>query len=363
MYSFEPTDEQKMVVSAAKKLAAKEFRNRMRDADEACEPAAEWTREGWELALLPASIPEEYGGFGEHSAITWALAAEELAWGDLSATLVLAAPNLIAIPTYLCGTEEQKKEILPLFCGDQFACGSAALMEPHFGFDPNSLKTTAVAKDGNYILSGIKCNVPFAQESDWMVVYASFEGQSQAFLVPKGAPGLAVKDRESNMGMKAFPMYSVELNDCFIPASGRLGGAAGCNFQLLLGSSRVALASMAVGVGRAAHEFAVDYAKNRKAFGEAIAQRQSIAFTLAEVITDIDAARLLVWEAAWRLDNHQDATQEAYLAMNFAGDVALQACDRAVQILGGYGYTRDFPVELFLRNARGFGVMEGIAIV
>jgi len=363
MYSFEPTDEQKMVISAAKKLAAKEFRNRMRDADEAAEPAAEWTQSGWELALLPASIPEEYGGFGEHSAITWALAAEELAWGDLSATLVLASPNLVAIPALLCGSEEQKKEILPLFCGDAFASGSSALMEPHFGFDPNSLKTTAVAKDGNYILSGMKCNVPFAIESEWMLVYASIYGQCQAFLVPKGTPGLTVKERDLNMGMKAFPMYSVEFNECCIPASRRLGGEAGCDFQLLLNSSRVGLASMAVGVARAAHEFAVDYAKNRKAFGEAIAQRQSIAFTLAEIVTDIDAARLLVWEAAWRLDNHLDATKEAYLAMNFVSDVALQAADRAVQILGGYGYTRDFPVELFLRNARGFGVMEGIAIV
>ncbi len=363
MYSFEPTDEQKIVVNAAKKLAVKEFRNRMRDADEAGEPAAEWTQAGWELGLLPASIPEEYGGFGEHSAMTWTLAAEELAWGDLSATLVLASPNLVAIPIFLCGTEEQKKELLPLFCGDAFACGSAALMEPHFGFDPNSPKTTAILKDGNYILSGNKCNVPFAAESEWMLVYASLEGQCQAFLVPKGTPGLTIKERESSMGMKALPMYSIELNECCVPAARRLGGAAGCDFQLLLSSSRVALASMAVGVARAAHEFAVDYAKNRKAFGEAIAQRQSIAFTLAEIITDIDAARLLVWEAAWRLDNHQDATKEAYLAMNFVSDVALQACDRAVQILGGYGYTRDFPVELFLRNARGFGVMEGIAIV
>ena len=120
---------------------------------------------------------------------------------------------------------------------------------------------------------------------------------------------------------------------------------------------------MAVGVARAAYEFALDYAKNRKAFGEMIAQRQSIAFTLADMITDIEAARMLVWEAAWRLDAEKDAAHEAYLAMNFAGDTSLMVTDRAVQILGGYGYIRDFPVELYLRNARGFGVMEGIAIV
>ncbi len=363
MYSFEPTDDQKMVISAAKKLALKEFRSRMRDADEKSEPDPEWMKEGWELSLLPASIPEEYGGFGEHSSLTWVLAAEELAWGDLSATLTLTAPNLVALPILLCGTEEQKHTMLPPFCTESYAYGSAALMESRFDFDPNSLKTTATKKNGKYILSGTKCNVPFAKESEWLLVYASLDGRTQGFLVPKGTPGLAVNEREPNMGMNAFPLYGVELQECEIPVSQQLGGEAGCDFQRLLNSSRVALSAMAIGVARAAYEFAVDYAKNRKAFGEALAQRQSIAFTLADMITDIEAGRMLVWEAAWCLDHGKEATREAYLAINFASDMSLMVTDRAVQILGGYGYIRDYPVELWLRNARGFGVMEGIAIV
>jgi acyl-CoA dehydrogenase len=363
MYSFDPTDEQKMIVDAAKKLALKEFRSRMSNADENSEPAPEWMKSGWELGLLPASISEKYGGYGEHSALTGVLAAEELAWGDLSATLTLAAPNLVAFPVLLCGTEEQKHEMLPHFCTESYVYGSAALMEPRMDFDPNAPKTTATKKNGKYVLSGIKCNVPFAAESDWILVYASLEGKCNGFIIPKGTPGLIVKEREKNMGMKAFPLYSVELQECSIPPAQRLGGDAGCDFQLLLTSSRVALSSMAVGVARAAYEFALDYAKNRRAFGEMIAQRQSIAFTLADMITDIEAARMLVWEAAWRLDEKKDAGHEAYLALNFASDMSLMVTDRAVQILGGYGYIRDFPVELYLRNARGFGVMEGIAIV
>jgi acyl-CoA dehydrogenase len=362
MYSFEPTDVQKIVVGEAKKLASKEFRSRMRDGDDKSEPAPEWMQAGWELGLLPASIPEEFGGFGEHSAMTWVLAAEELSWGDLSATLVLASPNLVALPVLLCGTTQQKKEILPLFCTESYVYGSAALMEPHFDFDPNCPKTSATKKGDRYILSGTKFNVPFAAESDWMLVYASLEGQCQGFLVSKGTPGLAVKNRDQNMGMNAFPMYTVELTGCEIPVAQRLGGEGGCDFQLLLNSSRVALSAMAVGVARASYEFAVDYARQRKAFGEAIAQRQSIAFTLAEMATDIDAARLLVWEAAWFLDNNKEATREAGMAMNFSADTVLMVADRALQILGGYGYVRDYPVELWLRNARGFGVMEGIAI-
>jgi acyl-CoA dehydrogenase len=363
MYSFEPTDEQKMVVSAAKKLALKEFRPRLHDADEIGEPAPEWMQAGWELSLLPASIPEEYGGFGEHSALTWVLAAEELAWGDLSATLSLAAPNLIALPVLLCGTAEQKKQLLPRFCTESYVYGSAALMEPRFDFDPNVPKTTAVKKDGHYLLSGIKCNVPFAAESETILVYASFENRCQGFLVPKGTPGLKIGEREPNMGMRAYPMYGIELENCAIPVSQRLGGEAGCHFPLLLSASRTALAAMALGVTRASYEYALEYTKNRKAFGEAIAQRQSIAFTLAEMITEIEAARLLVWEAAWRLDKGLDATREAYLAMNYTSDISISITDRAVQFLGGYGYIRDYPVELWLRNARGFAVMEGIAIV
>jgi alkylation response protein AidB-like acyl-CoA dehydrogenase len=363
MYSFEPTDEQKIIVDAAKRLAAKEFRTRMRDADEKGEPDPEWMREGWELGLLPASIPENLGGYGEHSSLTWVLAAEELAWGDCSATLSLTAPNLIALPVLHCGTEQQKKEMLPYFCSESYVYGSAALMEPRFDFDPNSLATTARRKNGKYILSGIKCNVPFAAESEWILVYASLEGRCQGFLVPRNKPGLVIKERERNMGMRAFPMYAVELQDCTLELSQRLGGEAGCDFQLLLNSSRVAASAIALGVARAAYEFALDYARNRKAFGEMIAQKQSIAFMLSDMITDIEAARMMVWEAAWRLDERRDATQEAYQAMNFTSDTSLMVADRAVQILGGYGYVRDFPVELHLRNARGFGVLEGIAIV
>jgi alkylation response protein AidB-like acyl-CoA dehydrogenase len=363
MYSFEPTEEQKIVVTAAKKLALNEFRSTMRDADEQSEPRPNWMQAGWELSLLPASIPEEYGGFGDHSALTWVLAAEELAWGDLSATLCLTAPNLVALPVLLGGTVEQKKTLLPLYCTDSYVAGSAALMESRYDFDPNSPRTTAVKKNDKYILSGSKCNVAFAAESEWMVVYASLEGKCQGFLVSKGTPGLEVKGSERNMGMRAFPLYSVELRDCEIPAAQRLGGDNGCDFCLLLNSSRVALSAMALGVARAAYEYALDYAKQRKAFGEAIAQRQSIAFMLAEMIAEIEAARMLVWEAAWQLDQGKEATKEAYLAMNFSGDMALMVTDRAVQILGGYGYIRDHPVELWLRNARGFGVMEGIAIV
>ncbi len=363
MFSFEPSEEQQMFIEAAGKFASKELREHARHADEQSALAPAVLAAGWELGLLPASIPEQYGGFGERSAITGVLAAEELAWGDLSGALALSAPNLVAFPVLLCGSDEQKNEILPQFCSDSYVPASAALIEPRYDFDSTALKTTAARSNGDYVLSGGKCNVPYAAEAEWMIAYASLDGRTEGFLVRKGTPGAFVGDREQNMGMNAFPLYSVDFRECRIPASQRLGCDNGADFALILNCSRVALAAMAVGVARGAYEYALEYAKNRKAFGEAIAQRQSIAFMLAEMFMDIQAARLMIWEAAWLLDEKRDATRAACLAKNFADEMALMVTDRAVQILGGHGYIRDYPVEMWLRNARGFAVMEGIAII
>jgi acyl-CoA dehydrogenase len=363
MFSFEPTDDQKLIVEEARKLAEREFRSRMRDNDETAEPAQEWTQQGWKLGLLPASIPEDYGGFGDRSPLTWVLAVEELAWGDLSATLVLTTSNLVSIPVLLCGSERQKKEILPDFCTETYIAASSALMEPRFNFDPNRLQTTAVSSDGDFILSGTKCNVPVAPDAEWMICYAALEGKTEGFLIRKNTPGVSIQERERNMGMHAFPLYSVVFENCKVPAEYRLGEEKGCNFPLLMNASKIGLSAMALGVARAAYEYSREYAKERKAFGEAIAQRQAIAFTLAEMATDLEAARMMVWKAAWQLEKNRDATRESYLAANFTNDMAVMVADRAVQILGGYGFIREFPVELWLRNARGFAVMEGITII
>ncbi len=363
MYSFEPSEDQKVLLEAIGKFSSRVLRAGLREADETAAPRPEWTSEGWELGLLPASIPEIYGGFGERSAVTGALAAEELAWGCLSAALTLMAPNLMAFPILLYGSRRQREEHLPKFCSDSYAPGSAALMEPRYNFDPRHLGTTAARANGKYVLSGTKINVPCAAESDWILVYADDNGSTQGFLVEKHTPGLTIGERERNMGMNAFPLYSVRLDGCEVPASHRLGEEMGSDFSILHNASRVGLSSMAVGVGRAAYEYALEYAKNRKAFGEAIGRRQAIAFMLAEMITDLEAARMMVWEAAWLLDQGKDATRESFLAANFASDAALTASDRAVQILGGHGYIRDYPVELWLRDARGFAVMEGICMV
>ena len=364
MISFDPTEEQKMLVDAVRRFAEKDLRAVYRECDEEGHIPDEVVRKGWEIGLIPGGIPEQYMGFAEeHSALTGALFAEELAWGDLSITMHLLSPGLVAYPILLCGTEAQKETYLPQFCEEQFKPATAALIEPRVQFDPYALQTTARRDGDAYVLNGQKAYVPLAADADLILVYANEGGTTQGFLVPQGTPGLEVGEREKNMGIKALATYRLALNECRVPAENRLGGEAGCDMKRLLAYSRVAVAAMAVGVARASYEYAREYAKERVAFGEPIASRQAIAFMLAEMAIDIDAARLMVWEAAWRLDQGKDATKEAYLAKLFADDMVLRVTDGGVQVLGGHGYIREHPVELWLRNGRGFATLDGLAMV
>jgi len=365
MYSFEPTEEQQMLVEAVGRYAANDLRAAAREAEEAGGLPKKLVSKGWELGLLQASIPEAYGGFGERSAVTSALALEETAFGDLSGALAVGAPSLFAVPILLAGSEEQKQKYLPEVIEADWRPYTAALIEYTFDFDPLALKTTAVLKGEEYTLNGEKAFVPFAKEAEALLVYASLDGQTQGFILEKGAAGLTISDeREKLMSLNALPLYRVRLENVKVPASMRLGGASGHDFDLILTSMRIACAATAVGVANAAFEYACAYAKDREAFGVKIAQKQAIAFMLAEMRTEIEASRLLMWEAAWKLDTgKEDAPVEAYLAATGAADMVMMVTDRAVQILGGHGYIREHPVEMWMRNGRGFAMFTGLAIV
>lgn len=365
MYSFEPTDEQQMLVDAVGKYAVNDLRAAARDAEEGGELPRRLVSKGWELGLLQASIPEAYGGFGERSAVTGVLAIEEMAFGDLAGTLAVQTPSLFAVPILLAGSEEQKQTYLSKVSEGEWTPYTAALIEYVFDFDPNALKTTATLQGNEYVLSGGKAFVPFAIDAESILVYANLDGQTQGFIVPKRTTGLTIADeREKLMSLNVLPLYRVRLDGVTVPVSNRLGGASGHDFEPILASMRVATAASAVGVANAAFEYSKDYAKEREAFGVKIAQKQAIAFMLAEMRTEIEAMRLLTWEAAWKLDNRKaDAYTDAYLASTGAADMAMMVTDRAVQILGGHGYIREHPVEMWMRNGRGFSTFTGLAII
>jgi acyl-CoA dehydrogenase len=359
MVSFQPSEEQQLVRDTVASFARAEIRPLAREADESGTVPGEIVQHAWDLGIVQSAIPEAFGGAGdERSAVTSALVCEELGWADLSVALHILAPRLVTHPVMELGTPEQQKEVLPVYAGETFTPGAAAVMEPDFRFDLNQLGTKAQRDNGSFVLDGGKCFVPFGADARHILVYAQAEDGPSAFLLSPETPGLSVSEREQNMGIKALATYELRLENCRVPASARLAG----DLRPLFNRSRVALASLAVGVARAAFEYARDYAKDRRAFGVAIAQKQAIAFMLAEMAIEIDSARLLTWEAAWKIDRGEDATREACLAKNYADSMVLKVTDNAVQVLGGHGYIRDHLVELWLRNGRGFAVFQGLAM-
>lgn len=364
MYSFEPNEEQQMLIDVARRYAENDLRPAAREAEEECHFPEKLIEKGWELGILQASVPEEYGGFGEHSTLTSILALEELAFGDMAGAIAVMTPSLFATPILLAGSETQKKEYLPKIVEAEWQPYTAAFIEYHYDFDPNDLKTTAKEDKGSYVLNGEKCYVPFADQAEAMLVYANFGGATQAFIVPKGAEGVTIGEKEKLMGLNALPTFTVKFENVKIPAENRLGEKEGHDFSPVLASAQIAMAAVAIGLSRAAYEYSSNYSKERFVLGSYIGQKQSIAFMIAEMGAEIEAIRLLTWEAAWLLDQGSDeAAHVAYLALNGAIDLAMMVSDRGVQILGGHGYIREHPVELWMRNGRGIATLTGLAIV
>ncbi|HVO42412.1 MAG TPA: acyl-CoA dehydrogenase family protein [Aggregatilineales bacterium] len=366
MLSFTPTDEQQMLVKSINEFACSKVRPAAHEADEACELPVALVRTGWEMGVLAASVPEKYGGLGDYSVITNVLAAEEFAYGELALALEVFAPGLVGLPVLISGTDEQKENLLPRLAEPTPPRLTAALVEPGIHFDAGKLKTSATRNGQHYCLNGAKCMVPLGADAQMILVYAqdTETGMTDGYLVERGADGLTVGEREKLMGIRALPTYALTLGNVRVDAACKLGGQQGTRYARLLSHSRVALAAMAVGVARGALEYARDYAKERVQFGAPIATRQAIAFMLAEMAIEVDATRLMVWEAAWKLDStpSDDATRESYLAKKYADKAVLMVTDGAVQTLGGHGYIRDHPVERWLRNARGFVTLDGLAM-
>ncbi|HYN87577.1 MAG TPA: acyl-CoA dehydrogenase, partial [Ardenticatenaceae bacterium] len=286
----------------------------------------------------------------------------------LAAALAVLSPNLLAVPLLHCGSDAQRERFLPRFAATEMPRATAAWIEPAWDFDPRRPLTTAQREGDEYVLSGRKAYVPLADQAELVLVYAwdVERDAASAFLLELDAQkpaGLEVGPREKLMGVSALPTFSLTLNEVSAPAVNKLGGEGNCDLAAALNASRVALAALATGVGKAAYEYARDYAKEREAFGKPVARFQAIAFMLAEMAIEVEAMRLHTWQAAWELDQGHDAAEAAVLAQQYTAESVLAIADRAVQILGGHGYIRDHPVERWLRDARGFATFTGLAMV
>jgi alkylation response protein AidB-like acyl-CoA dehydrogenase len=365
MIDFTPSEEQALVVATVRQFAEKELRPLARKCEESRALPSDLLARAHELGLVASALPAALGGGGERSAVTSALVAEELAWGDLALALAALSPALGALPIADFGSEAQQRAQLPTFLAESFVPGALAVVEPRVGSDALRPVTRARRDAGAWVLDGAKCLVPWLPGGAHVIVTAgeasaeSGSGAVHAFVVPRDAAGLAATP-DAAMGVSALPLVDLALAGVRVPEDARL---AAFDVRRLVARGRVALAACGVGVARAAFELARDYAKQREAFGTKIAQKQAIAFLLANVAIEIDGARLLAWEAAWKLDQGGDALREATLALNQVKRVALDAADGAVQVLGGHGYIRDYLPELHLRNARGLSAFECVALV
>jgi len=362
--SFALTEEQRALRELAHDFAAREIRPKAAEYDEHQTHPAEVVAKAHEVGLMNPHIPEELGGAGL-GGMEGALIGEELCWGCSGIGTSIVANILGALPVLLAGTEEQKREWLAPLLEEPILC-SFALTEPGAGSDVSGIQTTAVRHGGDYVVNGSKMFITNAGQADWLTVFASTDKAAghrglTAFVVPKSADGVTIDKHLDKMGQRATDTSALAFQDVQVPAGNRLG-EEGEGFKIAmqtLDNTRPGTAAGAVGVARAAFEHAVAYSKERVQFGQPIAMNQGVNFLVADMATEIEAARLLVWQAAWLLDQGKRATLESSYAKRFAADTAMKVTTDAVQIFGGYGYMKEYPVEKLMRDAKLFQIYEG----
>ncbi len=369
MIAFDLTDEQRELRDLARRFARETIRPAAAEADEQEEVPWEILQQAHQMGLLTYHIPEAYGGGGVESRLTRALIDEELFWGCAGIATIIGGVGLSSTPILLAGSEAQKEKYLTRLCDPaKVTLGAFALTEPSAGSDAAGIITQAHRQGSKYILNGYKTFITNAGIADIYVVFATVdiargaEGIT-AFIVEKDWPGVQAGKKEKKLGIRASHTASLMLQDVEVPAENRLG-EEGEGFSIAMRTfdiTRTHIAAGAVGIARAAYEYALSYAHERIQFGKPIARFQAIAFMLAEMATQIDAARLLTWRAAWLSDQELPCSKEASMAKAYAADVAMQVTTDAVQILGGYGYMREYPVEKWMRDAKIMQIYEGTA--
>jgi acyl-CoA dehydrogenase len=362
--SFALTDEQRALRELAHEFAVREIRPNSAPYDEHQTHPADVIEKAHEVGLMNPHIPEELGGAGL-GALDGALIGEELCWGCSGIGTSIVANILGALPVLLAGTDEQKREWLAPLLEQPILC-SFALTEPGAGSDVSGIQTTAVRHGDDYVLNGSKMFITNAGRAGWFTVFASTDKAAghrglTAFVVPGDADGVTIEKHLDKMGQRATDTSALAFQDVKVPAGNRLGDV-GDGFKIAmqtLDHTRPGTAAGAVGVARAAFEHSVEYARERVQFGQPIAMNQGVNFLVADMATEIEAARLLVWQAAWLLDQGKRATLESSYAKRFAADTAMKVTTDAVQIFGGYGYIKEYPVEKLMRDAKLFQIYEG----
>jgi acyl-CoA dehydrogenase len=360
---FNLTDEQKDIRELAHDFAEKEIRPVAWDLDKDSTFPHEIVQKAWEVGLMNSHIPEEYGGPGLDY-LTGCLIEEELGWACSGIGTTLMCNGLATAPVALGGSDEVKKEYLGMLT-EEPKLASFCLTEPDAGSDVSGMRTTAVKKGEKYVINGTKCFITNGSHANWYTVYAKTDREAghrgiSAFVVPRDA-GVVVDKKEDKLGQRASDTAMISFNDVEVPA-GNLLGEENKGFKLAmmtLDRTRPGVSAMAVGIAQAAFEYARDYAKERVQFGVPIAMHQAIQFMIADMATKVEAARLLTWKSATLLDRGERNTLASSHAKRFAADSAMEVTVDAVQVYGGYGFIKEYPVEKLMRDAKIMQLYEG----
>jgi acyl-CoA dehydrogenase len=364
--SFALTGEQRELRALAREFAEKEIRPKAAEYDEHQTHPADIIAKAHEVGLMNLHLPESLGG-PELPCFDGMLVGEELNWGCSGIGTSICANGLAAGPILIAGNEEQQKLWLgPLV--DEPILGCFGLSEPGAGSDVSGIQTTAVPRGDEYLLNGSKMFITNGGKASWIVCFASTDRSKghkglSAFVVPMDADGVTVEKHLDKMGQRSTDTSAIAFQDVVVPAANRLG-AEGDGFKIAMQTldfTRPGTAIGGVGVAQAAYELSVDYAKERVQFGMPIAMNQGVSFMVADMATEIEAARLLCWQAAWMIDQGwgRKATKFSSFAKRFAADTAMKVTTDAVQVFGGYGYMKEYPVEKLMRDAKLFQIYEG----
>jgi acyl-CoA dehydrogenase len=366
--SFALTGEQKELRALTREFAEREIRPRAAEYDEHSTHPADVIAKAHELGLMNVHVPEEHGGLGLGT-FEGMLIGEELSWGCAGMAVSIVANTLGAAPVILAGSDAQKRDWLRPLLEGPILC-SFGLTEPDAGSDVARIKTTAERHGDEYVLNGSKTFITNAGHAAWTVVFAKTDPDRghkglSAFVVPMDADGVQVEKHLDKMGQRSTDTSAFALTDVRVPAANRLG-EEGEGFRIAMQTldfTRPGTAAGAVGVAQAAFDYAKDYAVERVTFDVPIAMHQGVSFLIADMATEIEAARLLTWQAAWMLDqgHGRKATLYSSFAKRFSADTAMKVTTDAVQVFGGYGYIKEYPVEKLMRDAKLFQIYEGTA--
>lgn len=358
LFDLNITEEQQMMRDSVRSFASEVLRPRGEEADAAQATSDETLTAALELGLNFFAVPESLGGAAsERSPVTTMLIAEDLAWGDMGQAVAILSPMSVANALTQWGSADQQARYLPAFAGEQPPKAAIAVTEPHLMFDPMKLKTTATRQSDSYVLNGTKALVPLAAEAELFLVAAQTENGPAVFIVEGGSEGLSAGE-DPSMGIRASGQRPLILENVKVPASQRLGGDD-FDYRKFVDLGTLAWCALAVGNAQAVLDYVIPYCNERKAFGEPISHRQAVAFLIADMAIEVDAMRMLTWRAVSRAEQGKDFQREAYLARILVKEKAMKIGTDGVQLLGGHGFTHEYPVERWYRDLRAVGVLFG----